>query len=77
MDATRHYHTKWRKSEKERQVLYDIIYMWNLKYGTNKIIHETETDHRHKEQIYGCQGGGWNGAGGTRSLGLVDANYYV
>ena len=25
-------------------MLYDIIYMWNLKYGTNEHIYETETD---------------------------------
>ena len=30
MDATRDYHTKWNKSEKERQIPYDITYMWNL-----------------------------------------------
>ena len=23
---------------------YDITYMWNLKYDTNKLIYETETD---------------------------------
>ena len=25
-------------------MLYDITYMWNLKYGTNELICETETD---------------------------------
>ena len=30
MDATRDYHTKWSKSDRERQI-YDIAYMWNLK----------------------------------------------
>ena len=43
MYATRDYHTKWNKSERERQIPYDITYMWNLKYGTNEIIYETET----------------------------------
>ena len=28
----------------ERQILYDIIYMWNLKYDTNEPIYKTETD---------------------------------
>ena len=42
MDATRDYHTKWSQSERERQVSYDITYMWNLKYGTNKPIYKTE-----------------------------------
>ena len=31
MDGTRDYHTKWSKSDKERQMSYDITYMWNLK----------------------------------------------
>ena len=32
------------KSERERQIPYDITYMCNLKYGTNEPIYETETD---------------------------------
>ena len=32
------------KSERERQIPYEITYMWNLKYGTNEPIYETETD---------------------------------
>ena len=31
MDATRDYHTKWKKSDRERQIPYDITYIWNLK----------------------------------------------
>jgi len=27
MDATRDYHTKWGKSERERQLPYDVTYM--------------------------------------------------
>ena len=26
--------TKWSKSEKVRQMPYNIVYKWNLKYGT-------------------------------------------
>ena len=33
---------KWVKSERERQIPYDIAYMWNLKYGTNETIYKTE-----------------------------------
>ena len=33
MDGPRDYHTKWSKSERERQISYDIAYMWNLKKG--------------------------------------------
>ena len=32
------------KSERERQIPYDITYMWNLKYGINEPIYKTETD---------------------------------
>ena len=32
------------KSERERQIPYDTTYMWNLKYDTNELIYETETD---------------------------------
>ena len=46
MVATGDYHTKWSKSERERQISYDIIYMWNLKYDTNEPVYETETDLR-------------------------------
>ena len=41
MDATRDCHTK---SERKRQIPYDITYMWNLKYSTNEPIYKTETD---------------------------------
>ena len=34
MDGTRD--TKWSKSERERQIPYDITYMWNLKHDTNE-----------------------------------------
>ena len=44
MDATKDYHTKRSKSERERQILYDITYMWNLNYGMNEPIYEMETD---------------------------------
>ena len=32
IDGTRDYYTKWSKPERERQIPYDISYMWNLKY---------------------------------------------
>ena len=31
MDGPRDYHTEWSKSDRERQIPYDIAYMWNLK----------------------------------------------
>ena len=32
------------KSSRERQIIYDITFMWNLKNNTNKFIYKTETD---------------------------------
>ena len=44
MDGFRDYHTKWSESDRERQIPYEITYMWNLNYDTNELIYETETD---------------------------------
>ena len=41
MDGSRDYRTK---SERERQIWYTFTPMWNLKYDTNELIYETETD---------------------------------
>ena len=41
MDATRDDYTK---SERDRQIPYDITCMWNLKYNTNEPIYKAETD---------------------------------
>ena len=49
--------TELNKSESERQITYDITYVWNLKYGTNVPIYKTEIDHGHREQICGYHGG--------------------
>ena len=35
MNGPRDCHTEWNKSERERQVLHNIAYMWNLKYDAN------------------------------------------
>ena len=38
-------HTKWSKSDRERQISYAITYIWNLKKkDTNELIYKTETD---------------------------------
>ena len=44
MDRPRGYHTKWNKPDRERQILCDITYIWNLKYEISELIYETETD---------------------------------
>ena len=38
IDGSRDYHTKWIKSERQRQISHSITYMWNLKYGTDEPI---------------------------------------
>ena len=45
MDRSRDYHTKWSKSDRERQLSYDITYMCNqiFKNDTNELIYKTET----------------------------------
>ena len=46
IDGPRDCHTEWSKSDTERQVSYDIAYMWNLKKkeGTNELIYKTEVE---------------------------------
>jgi len=54
-------HTKWSKSERKRQIQYDITYIWNLIYGTNETFHRQEND--------GCQEGG-GGSGMDSEFGV-------
>ena len=35
-------YSKWNKSE--RQIPYDITYMWDLKYDTDELMYKIETD---------------------------------
>ena len=39
MNGPSDYHTK---SNRERQVSYDITYTWNLKYDTSELIYKTD-----------------------------------
>ena len=32
------------KSERGRQMPYDVTYMWNLKYDANKLIYTTDSE---------------------------------
>ena len=45
--------SKLSQKEKDNN---DIIYLCNLKYGTDDPVYKTETDHSHGEQTCGCQG---------------------
>ena len=42
IDGARNSHIKWSKSERERQIPYDIAYIWNLIYDTNEHFHGKE-----------------------------------
>ena len=44
-------------NQKEKDIPYNITYIWNLIYSTNEPFHRKET-HGLGEQICGCQGGG-------------------
>ena len=44
MNEPRDDHSKWSKSERERQALYDITHMWNIKYNTNGEFPDSPTD---------------------------------
>ena len=59
------------KSERERQIPYDISYIWNLIDGTNEHFHRKETrDLENRLVVAEGEGVGWTG-----NLGLIDANY--
>ena len=43
MNGPRDDHTEWSKSDRERQISYDIAYLWNLKKkSTNELTYKTE-----------------------------------
>ena len=57
MDILRECHTESSKSYREREILYNIPYMWNLKRNnTNELTKQT---HRLRDNAYGCKGEGW------------------
>ena len=64
MDGPRDCHTEWSRSDRERQILYDITYMWILKkqrmIQVNLFTKQKQIP-RLRERTYGYQGGGWGG----------------
>ena len=64
--------TNQSKSESERQISYDITYMWSLKHDTNQL--KKKQTHRHRIQTCVCQGEEGLGEGWTGSPGLAEAN---
>ena len=79
MDGPRDDHTKWSKSERERQIPYDITHMWNLilKMIQMNLFTKLKQTHRHRKKPYGYQRGKGVGDGYIRDLGLTDTHYYI
>ena len=69
-------YAKWNKSDRERQILYAIKHMWNLK---NKLIDITKKKqiHRYRGQTSGHQLGERKQNGQDRDSGLRGPNYYT
>ena len=75
-NATRDYHTKWSKSERDMQISYDISYMWNLKSKWTYLQNRNgQTDRENRFVV--AKGRGAEKEGWTDILGLADAKYYI
>ena len=61
----------------QKEIPYDITYMWNLKYDINELIYETETDSQTQRTDLELPREREFGERRTGSLGLADANYYM
>ena len=44
-------YSKQSQPVRERQISYDITYMWNLKYGKDELIYKTETDSHFENKL--------------------------
>ena len=54
MHGPRESRIEWSKSDREGEIAYDSLYMWNLKRNdTNKLMDKTERDIENKR---GCRG---------------------
>ena len=73
LDGPRDYHIKWSKSDRERQIPHDVIYMWNLKHDTNEFVYETNRLRDIENKLYHREMG--VGKDKIRSLGLSGTNY--
>ena len=73
MDGTRDSDTKLNKSERERQIPYDITYIWNLIYNTMNLSTEKKIMDMENRFVTAEREGEW--VGWIWNLGLIDANY--
>ena len=75
MDAARDYHTKWSKTEKEKQISHDSTHLWNLKYDTTEPIYKRDL-WTQRTDLW-LPGGKGLGEGWSGSLGLADVSFYI
>ena len=77
MDGLGGHYAKLNKSDRERQILYDVTYMWHLK-KYNKLVNITKQKqtHRSREQASGYQWGEGRGEGQNRGRGGRGTNHY-
>ena len=76
MDVPREYHTKWKKPDRERQISYNITYMWNLKKMTQINLHQNRNRLTDWENKCIPKGKG-SGEGQIRTLGLTCTRYSI
>ena len=49
MDESRECHIEWNKSDREREVSYDIPHMWNIKWNDTNELKLTKQKQTHRE----------------------------
>ena len=74
----RDYHTNWSKSGRERQMSYDIAYMWKLKkwYKWTYLQNQNRLIDLENELVVTSEGRVRGGGGIVESLRLTYTNYY-
>ena len=77
MDGPRHCILSGVSPDREGEILYDIIYMWDLKKKNdmNELTYKTKRD-KLREQIYSCRGED-QGKGQLGSLGWTFTHGYI
>ena len=76
VDGPREFHTEWSKSEREKQILYNNAYMWNLEkwYRCSYLqSRNRDTDVENKCMDTNAERGG---VGGIGRLGLTHIYYW-
>ena len=77
MNGPGDYHSKWRKSERERDKCHMVSLMCGIfKNDTNELIYKQKQTHRYRKQTYGYQRGK-RGEGYIRILGLTDMHHRI